>query len=425
MIAANAKVAKVDWKTVKLEEVGRIVTGKTPSTKIEEWWNGDVQFVTPGDIQQDKHIFSTARYITSEGLSAVKNSVLPKGAICVSCIGVLGYVGMTTVQCVSNQQINSIIPYDFVDRDYVYYAIKYIWPTFKLYEGTSSVVSILNKSTFSDFTIPLPPLPTQRKIAAVLGALDDKIENNRKICANLEAQAQALFKSWFVDFEPFGGKMVSDDVWGNHPEALKYIPVSSLNPILETGSRPKGGAVSSGVPSIGAENVKHLGVFDFNAAKFIPIEYAEKLKRGKINGFELLLYKDGGKPGMFKPHFSMFGDGFPFKDCYINEHVFKIDFGSPEANIFSYFYFKSHYVYNWLETNGSKVAIPGINQSNVLDVMMPDIENVYVKKFGSDILPFFHRIFKTCKESRSLAELRDALLPKLMSGELDVSEVAV
>ena len=283
----------------------------------------------------------------------------------------------------------------------------------------------LNAQVIKEFELSLPPLPTQRKIAAVLSSLDDKIENNRKICANLEAQAQAIFKSWFVDFEPFGGKQITDVIWGNHPEELRYVKVGNLNPILETGSRPKGGAALSGIPSIGAENVKQLGEFDFGAKKFIPEEYAAKLKRGKINGYELLLYKDGGKPGMFKPHFSMFGEGFPYEECYINEHVFKVDFGNRATNIFAYFYFKSQYVFSWLEMNGGKAAIPGINQSNVLDVMMPDPTHKLVQEFGESVEPLFKMIFNHCKESRALAATRDALLPKLMSGEIDVEKVKI
>lgn len=279
------------------------------------------------------------------------------------------------------------------------------------------------ESELNDFVLDIPDLPTQRRIAVVLGALDDKIEVNRKICENLEAQAQALFKAWFVDFEPFKGTMVDDSLWGEHPKELEYVRVGDLNPVLEAGSRPKGGAATSGIPSIGAENVKQLGVFDFGSKKYIPVEFAQKLKRGKIQGYELLLYKDGGKPGMFKPHFSMFGEGFPYEECYINEHVFKVDFGSCETNVFAYFYFKSQYVFSWLETNGAKAAIPGINQANVLDVMMPDPKHALVKQFGEKVLPVFKMIFIKCKESRALAAMRDALLPKLMSGELAVEKV--
>ena len=314
---------------------------------------------------------------------------------------------------------------DLAESRFVEYFLVAIKDRLLTLASAGATRNALTKETIQNLEVPLPPLPTQRRIAAVLGALDDKIEVNRKICENLEAQAQALFKAWFVDFEPFKGTMVDDSLWGEHPKELEYVRVGDLNPVLEAGSRPKGGAATSGIPSIGAENVKQLGVFDFGSKKYIPVEFAQKLKRGKIQGYELLLYKDGGKPGMFKPHFSMFGEGFPYEECYINEHVFKVDFGSCETNVFAYFYFKSQYVFSWLETNGAKAAIPGINQANVLDVMMPDPKHALVKQFGEKVLPVFKMIFIKCKESRALAAMRDALLPKLMSGELAVEKVEV
>lgn len=124
------------------------------------------------------------------------------------------------------------------------------------------------------------------------------------------------------------------------------VQIGSLSHILETGKRPKGGAVATGVPSIGAENVKRLGEVNFASAKYIPVEFAQKMDKGKVHGYELMLYKDGGKPGTFIPHFSMFGEGFPYDDFYINEHVFKLDFGDKGFNEFCYFYLQTDYPYN-------------------------------------------------------------------------------
>ena len=172
---------------MNIADLGTVITGKTPSTKKDEYWNGDVQFITPGDIQGTKHITHTARYITKSGLNAVKGSILPKNAICVSCIGNIGYVGKTTEVCVSNQQINSIVPFDNVNADYVYYLIKWLWPYFKNYEGQSTTLSILNKTQFSKIEIPDIPRKQQDEIAALLNSLDDKIEENMKINDNLAA----------------------------------------------------------------------------------------------------------------------------------------------------------------------------------------------------------------------------------------------
>ena len=172
-----------------IADLGTVVTGKTPTTKNDLFWNGNIQFVTPKDIQITKHIFSTERYITDLGLSSVKGSILPQGAICVSCIGNIGYVGITTQVCVSNQQINSIIVNDKNDADFVFYLMKSLWEYFKHYEGQSTALSILNKTQFSKIEIPDFDLNEQKAIASLLSAIDDKIELNTAINENLRLYA--------------------------------------------------------------------------------------------------------------------------------------------------------------------------------------------------------------------------------------------
>ena len=172
---------------MKLQDIGKVITGKTPSTKNKKFWNGGVQFIIPKDIQATKHIFSTERYLTEEGMNNVKNVIIPKSAICVSCIGNIGYVGMTTQECTTNQQINSIIVNSNNDSDYIYYVIKNLWHFFKNYEGQSTTLSILNKTQFSNINVDIHPIEIQRKIAFILSLLDDKIELNNKINDNLAA----------------------------------------------------------------------------------------------------------------------------------------------------------------------------------------------------------------------------------------------
>lgn len=207
------------------------------------------------------------------------------------------------------------------------------------------------------------------------------------------------------------------------PQSLKMVQIQELPHILETGKRPKGGAVSEGIPSVGAENVKQLGVFDPSSAKYIPHEFAASMKKGKIEGYELLLYKDGGKPGTFTPHFSMFGEGFPYEEFYINEHVFKLDFNDRGYNEFAYLYMQTDYPYHWLANNGGKAAIPGINQQNVNEIWIYHPSHPLVQEFCKWVQPLFTNVFTNCAENMKLSKLRDTLLPKLMSGELDVSEL--
>jgi type I restriction enzyme S subunit len=260
-------------------------------------------------------------------------------------------------------------------------------------------------------------------VGKFLAKIDEKIELNKKINENLEQQAQAVFKSWFEDFTPFDEPIVETPVGTLAPPSLKMVQIANIPHILETGKRPKGGAVTSGIPSIGAENVKQLGAVNFSSAKFIPEEFATKMKTGAINGYELLLYKDGGKPGTFIPHFSMFGEGFPYQKFFINEHVFKLDFGDRGFNEFAYFFMQTDYAYHWLANNGGKAAVPGINQQNVNDIWIFSPENSKVKEFGEWVQPLFTTILKNCAQNVKLAELRDALLPRLMSGKIDVSKL--
>lgn len=241
---------------------------------------------------------------------------------------------------------------------------------------------------------------------------------------NLQQQAQSVFTDWFVRFTPFANdEFVASPIEMEIPKALSMIQIGDVPHILETGRRPKGGAADSGIPSVGAENVKQLGKFDFSSKKFIPEDFAAKQKTGRIKGYELLLYKDGGKPGTFIPHFSMFGEGFPYTEFFINEHVFKLDFFDRGKNIFAYFYMQTDYATSWLANNGGKAAIPGINQQDVRAIWIYDMDHPQVQQFCRWVEPLFKTIFCNCYENMRLADLRDTLLPKLISGEIDVSSV--
>lgn len=281
----------------------------------------------------------------------------------------------------------------------------------------------INAKTYGDMEIELPSRKVQDKIVAILSSLDRKIELNNKINADLEEMAQAIFKNWFVDFEPFkDGKFVDSEL-GMIPEGWKVSQIADIPHILETGKRPKGGAVEKGIPSVGAEHVKGMCAYDYSKTKYINCEFAAKLKTGKINGYELMIYKDGGKPGYFIPNFSIFGEGYPFENCYLNEHVFKLDFdGNKGFNIFCYFFFKTEQIMSYFNAQGAKAAIPGINKKDVENIYIFSPDNESVIKFGEFAHPLFKQMLKNAIENRTLSLLRDTLLPRLMSGEIEIPE---
>ncbi len=271
--------------------------------------------------------------------------------------------------------------------------------------------------------IPVPPIEDQRRIASLLSSLDRKIELNNKINAELEEMAQAIFKNWFVDFEPFKDGKFKDSELGRIPEGWEVSQISEIPHTLESGKRPKGGAVSEGIPSVGAEHVKGMCTYDYSKTKYISYDFASKLKTGQVKGYELLIYKDGGKPGYFIPNFSMFGEGYPFDECFLNEHVFKLDFaGNRGFNIFCYFYFKTKPIMKYFNAQGAKAAIPGINKKDVENIYIFTPNNKVIKEFGNFALPLFRQMLRNAAESRRLSTLRDTLLPRLMSGEIEIPE---
>ena len=287
-----------------------------------------------------------------------------------------------------------------------------------------SAIPTLSQKNLANLMINVPKeVEDQRRIASILSSLDRKIELNNKINAGLEEMAQAIFKNWFVDFEPFkDGKFVDSEL-GMIPEGWKVTQIADISHILETGKRPKGGAVKKGIPSVGAEHVKGMCAYDYSKTKYINCEFAAKLKTGKINGYELMIYKDGGKPGYFIPNFSIFGEGYPFENCYLNEHVFKLDFdGNKEFNIFCYFFFKTEQIMSYFNAQGAKAAIPGINKKDVENIYIFSPDNESVIKFGEFAYPLFKQMLKNAIENRALSLLRDTLLPRLMSGEIEVPQ---
>ena len=176
------------WKEIKVGDLGRIVTGKTPKTAEKDNYDGHIMFVTPSDNMDSKYIEFTGKQLTEKGKNSVKGAIIPAGTVCVSCIGSeLGKVVITTEECVTNQQINSIVVNtDEFDTDFVYYSMLVLGKELNYHSKTSTAVPIVNKSSFSTYPIRCPSLETQKRISGVLSSIDDKIINNEHINQNYQ-----------------------------------------------------------------------------------------------------------------------------------------------------------------------------------------------------------------------------------------------
>lgn len=414
----------MEWKEVRLGDVcTRVCSGGTPKSTNLSYYGEKIPWLNTKEIDFNR-IYSTEKTITDSGLNNSSAKWIVPNTVTVAMYGATAgkscivKVPMTTNQACCNLTIND----EVADYEFVYYSLKNDYTTLASLANGGAQQN-LNAQIIKDYVLQMPSLADQRRIASILSSLDRKIELNNKINADLEEMAQAIFKNWFVDFEPFkDGKFVDSEL-GMIPEGWKVSQIADIPHILENGKRPKGGAVEKGIPSVGAEHVKGMCTYDYSKTKYINCEFAAKLKTGKINGYELMIYKDGGKPGYFIPNFSIFGEGYPFENCYLNEHVFKLDFdGNKEFNIFCYFFFKTEQIMSYFNAQGAKAAIPGINKKDVENIYIFSPDNESVIKFGEFAYPLFKQMLKNAIENRTLSLLRDTLLPRLMSGELEVPE---
>ena len=391
-----------EWKTYELSDIAEIVTGKTPSTKDGTNFGGHIHFITPGDINKGlKHIYATERTLTESGLHSIKGSTVYPNSICVSCIGNIGYVGISTMKCATNQQINTLIVKDGFNTDFVYYLMKYLWPEFKNFEGQSTTLSILNKGLFSKIQVKIPSLKIQKKIADILSSIDDKIEINNRINHNLEDQIHLLYNQWFE---------VS-----NAPYA--EVPLAELIDFQEgPGIRNWQYVESNGVKFINIRCIND-GDVDVSSANMISKEEAF----GKYDHFQLhemdIVMSCSGTLGRYaiirKEHLPL---------C-LNTSVIRF---KPRISLADY-----SFVYGYLSSdafiNTQRDLACGSVQANFGPT---HLKNMIIKSFASDYRSAFNSIVfpmiqTSCmikKENDKLRQERDYLLPKLMKGELIISE---
>lgn len=407
-----------NWKKVKLEDICINITdgvhNTVKDTINEQYYLLSCKNIKNGNVCIDKH----DRTIGKETLDRLrKRTQLSKGDVLLSSVGTIGETAIVKEEYPPYEFQRSVAIFKpdkrYITSKFLFYSLNNKKKVLQsMAEGAVQQCLFINP--LKQFQISIPPLDEQKKIAGVLSALDDKIELNNKINRNLEAQAQAIFKSWFIDFEPFGGKMPADWKQGYLSDVLSTI---------ESGSRPKGGSELSGVPSIGAENIDGIGHYDYTKEKYINRNFFQNLRHGKVNSGDVLLYKDGAYVGKV----SMALNGFPHKICAVNEHVFILRTNEClPSQSYLYLFLTQRSIRNKISTLGSaKAAQPGINQGDIKGIALTIPNQKMIQTFENATSSIFNMIVQNSIQSRCLAQLRDTLLPKLMSGEIDISNIAV
>lgn len=259
-----------------------------------------------------------------------------------------------------------------------------------------------DKAAIMNYEFSLPPLDVQKKIAGVLGALDDKIELNNKINNNLEQQAQALFKSWFVDFEPFGGTMPDDWKVGNLLDIADY-----LNGLAMQKFRP-------------AENEKGLPVLKIKELRQGFCDSSSELC--SLNVKNEYIVNDGDV--IFSWSGSLLVDFWCCGKCGLNQHLFKVT--SKNFDKWFYYLWTKHYLEHFAFIAADKATTMGHIKREELEkakVVIPSSD--CYQKMNQIMTPIYDLLISNRIENNRLIQLRDTLLPKLMNGETDVSKVDI
>lgn len=384
-------------RTFKMRDLGRVVTGKTPSKDNPADWGQDVDFITPTDFSGDgKHLTEIKRKISAEGVSRYKNMILPPETVIVTCIGSdMGKVVISQHTALTNQQINSIV----VDRgsfdvDFVFYKLKSLYPELRsIAEEGGSTMPIITKTTFENIEFDAPELSIQQKIGEILSAYDEKIENNKKIIKNLETSAQALFDEWYVKFRFPGyekAKFIESEI-GDIPKGWE---IKNLDQVADIVFGHDFQAKLFNESGLGVRVVRIRDVLDGATETFTTEVPAQEYQ---INVGDLLI----GMDGTFHANF-WFTAG-----CYLNQRVTRI-----RSNLPGYFIFESiRAQLNYLQKTITGATVGHLANGDIREfkILVPqDLSMMNI--FGS----VTKKILDLRKEILTLRESRDRLLAELI-----------
>jgi len=405
-------------KSIKIKDLGKVITGKTPSTKKPELFGDKYPFITPSDIPSYDvyYIQNTERGLSEEGYMSQQNKLLPPKTVCYVCIGsTIGKICLTKKPSFTNQQLNSII----VDQsrfvpEYIYYRLRYETNKIQILSGgTGSGKSIFNKTSFEEYQLKIQDnYLLQQKIAAILSAYDDLIENNTRRIQILEEVAQMIYNEWFVKFRFPGYEKVRfvDSELGKIPEGWS---VEKLDKYVdfEKGIEP---GSSNYEQESNEENLPFLRVGDLNN-RSAEIFINWSLAKNKIVKEDDIVISMDGTPGIVK--MGLFG-------CYstgIRKLIIKTNVIKKS---FLYFLMLSERIQNIIKAHSKGTTILHASESiRNMNFILPD--NNLMDLYDNLVSPMVKETLLLNKKNKILRQTRDLLLPKLISGELNVSDMDI
>lgn len=392
------------WKEVKIADLGRVVTGKTPPTVDKSYFGGEYKFVSPKDLDFDsRFIKQTLTKITEKSILKFKNQVLPRNSVMFTSLSYgFGKIGITRDICLTNQQINSIIVNENHNYDFVYYLLRYSKDRILSYNA-GIVTPIIPKSLFEKIKVFVPESrEVEEKIGAILSAYDDLIENNLRRIKLLEELAQRTYEEWFVHFRfpGFEASNINSDWLPEGWERKKLVEVANLT----MGQSPKSefyNVEKNGFPF-------HQGVKDYG---FRFPETSTWSKEG--NRFALendILFSVRAPVGRLNiaPEKIILGRGL----AAINH----------KKGCTSFFFYQLQKIFYKDDLMGGGAIFNSVTKSDVEKIEVIEPEKGVLKQFDGFVSNIDKQIKKLSIQNRLLKESRDILLPRLMSGAISVEE---
>lgn len=399
----------MEWKEVRLGDVcTRVCSGGTPKSTNLSYYGGEIPWLNTKEIDFNR-IYSTEKTITDSGLNNSSAKWIVPNTVTVAMYGATAgkscivKVPMTTNQACCNLTIND----EVADYEFVYYSLKNDYTTLASLANGGAQQN-LNAQIIKDYVLKMPSLADQRRITSILSSLDRKIELNNKINADLEEMAQAIFKNWFVDFEPFkDGKFVDSEL-GMIPEGWK------VGRLTEIASYMNGLAMQKFPPennedSLPVLKIKELGQgFCGTDSDRCSCNIKDECK---IHNGDVIFSWSG----------TLLVDVWCGGDCGLNQHLFKVT--SKYYPKWFYYYWTKHHLQEFIHIAKDKAVTMGhIKRGHLEEALVAIPDNDSMERAHELFEPILSKMISLRLENSRLSLLRDTLLPRLMSGELEVPE---
>ena len=396
-----------EWKKTSLLKIVTLIGGGTPKTSKAEYWGGNINWLSVKDFNdENRYVYSTEKTITEEGLNNSSTKLLRKDDIIISARGTVGELAMIPFPMAFNQSCYGVRAKDGINSTFLYYLIKHSVRKLKAMTH-GSVFDTITRDTFANIEVAIPDIETQQRVAKMLADIDDKVENNQRINNNLEQQAQAIFKSWFINFEPFNKTMPSDWIIGTIDDLAKEVVCG------KTPSTKKAEYYGSNIPFITIPDM-HGKTYAVTTERYLS-------KLGANSQVKKSLPKNSicvsciGTAGLVT---------LVAEESQTNQQINSI---IPKDG------FSPYYIYLLMQTlsdtinklgqSGSTIVNLNKSQFGKIQVIIPAFSVMI--KFDKIVSPMFEKMLQNQMENLKLTSLRDALLPRLMSGELDVSDIEI